>query len=78
MKYHLWKVRDTSADFPWLLYSLVNDGHTDQFKVLDVGKTMQDALTWSPNIEYVEIDRQDGEIVVIASEAEWIMEVLKG
>lgn len=78
MKYHLWKVRDTSADYPWLLYELVSDGHKDQFKVLDVGKTMQDALVWNQNIEYLEIDRQEDEIVIVTSEAEWIMEVLKG
>lgn len=78
MKYHLWKVRDSSADYPWLLYALVSDGHKDQFKVLDVGKTMQDALVWNQNIEYLEIDRQEDEIVIVTSEAEWIMEVLKG
>lgn len=78
MRYHLWKVKDFNAEYPWLLYSLHHDGHEDQYKVLDVGRTLQDALTWNPNIEYIEIDRQEDEIIIVTSEAEWIMEVLKG
>ncbi len=78
MKYHLWKTSPGDDDYPWLLYRLLVPGHHNRYTLLDKGATMQSLLRWSPDIEYVEILRPGADVIIITTEAEWVIEVLKG